>query len=100
MASFTDPRTGESIPEELTREPIKPPPGELGDRVGLPPTYRRGPSTSAILIGVLALVALVFVFLGMDRGSPPPPAQQQTSGTTEPAPVPPAPPTPPAPTVQ
>lgn len=97
MASYTDPRTGEPIPEELTREPIKPPPGELGDRLATPSVYRSGPSTSAILVGVLALVAIVLVFMGMDRGSAPPPAQQQTSETIEPAPIPPA---PPAPSVQ
>jgi hypothetical protein len=97
MATPTDPRTGEPIPAEIAREPITPPPGNLGDRIVPPPAYRGGLSTTSIMIGVLALVAIVFVFMGMDRGSAPPPPLQQTS---EPAPPPPAPATPPAPTVQ
>ena len=101
MASYTDPRTGESIPEELTREPIRPPPGEFGDRLATPSIYPTGPSTNSILIGVLALVAIVFVvFMSMDRGPATPPSQQQSSENIEPAPIPPAPPSPPAPTVQ
>jgi len=94
MASYTDPRSGEPIPDEIAREPIKPPPGELGDRGVLPPVYRAGPSTTSILVGVLALVAVVFVFLGMDNGTPLPPAQQ-TNEAVEPATPPPALPTPP-----
>jgi hypothetical protein len=93
MASYTDPRTGEPIPEELLREPIKPPPGEFDNRGALPPVHRTGPSTTSILVGVLALVAVVFVFMGMDNGSPPP--AQQANEIVEPAPLPPALPTPP-----
>ena len=95
MATHTDPRTGDPIPEELTREPVKPPPGGLGDRGVLPPVYRAGPSITSILIGVLALVAIVFLLTSMDRGPAPLPPAQQTSEQVEPAPPP-----PPAPSVQ
>jgi hypothetical protein len=101
MANFTDPRTGESVQENFAREPIKPPPGDLADPVIVnPPVYRSGVSMTSIVVGILALIAIVFVFMSMDRGPAPPPAQQ-TSENAEPAPPPPALPTPPAqPTVQ
>jgi hypothetical protein len=92
--AYTDPRTGEPIPDEFAREPVKPPPGETIDRGMMPPVYQSGPSTASILIGVLALVAIVFVFMSMDRGPAPPPPQQ-TSENIAPAPTPPA--LPPAP---
>jgi len=92
MATQTDPRTGEPISDEFTREPVKPPPGELGDRIVPPPVYRAGPSTTSILIGVLALIAIVFVFMSMDRAPTPAPPAQQTSENVEPAPAPPTPP--------
>src|SRR5690348_13130195 len=96
MAPYTDPRTGEPIPDTLAHEPIKPPPADMME--GLPPpVYRAGPSTTSILIGVLALVAIVFVFMGLDRSHSPPP-QQLTSENVEPPPPPPALPTPTAPT--
>ncbi|MBL8894022.1 MAG: hypothetical protein JNJ53_05435 [Rhizobiales bacterium] len=100
MAPYTDPRTGEPIPDTLPREPVKPPPGEIIEGLPPPAAYRAGPSTTSILIGVLALVAIVFVFMSMDRAHTPPPPQQ-TSENVEPAPtplVPPAPSTPPSPT--
>jgi hypothetical protein len=92
MASYTDPRTGEPLPDHLGREPIKPPPGEFAEPIVTPPTYRAGPSTTSILVGVLALIAIVFVFMSMDRGPAPPPPAQQTSQNAEPAPSPPTPP--------
>ncbi|MFO0993124.1 MAG: hypothetical protein U1E67_14460 [Hyphomicrobiales bacterium] len=98
MATFTDPRTGEPIPDTLAREPIKPPPGEMMEGLPPPPAYRAGPSMTSILVGVLALVAIVFVFMTLDRGPAPPPPQQ-SSQNSEPALIPPAPPTPPT-TVQ
>ena len=96
MAPYSDPRTGEPLLDDLAREPVKPPPGDFSDRLAMPPAYRAGPSTSSILIGVLALVAIVFVFMGMERGAAPPPPHQ-ASETVDPAP---APPTPPSPTLQ
>jgi hypothetical protein len=94
MAGYTDPRSGDPIPDEIVREPIKPPPGALDDRGALPPVHRAGPSTTSILVGVLALVAVVFVFLGMDNGTPPPPVQQMNEAV-EPATPAPGVPTPP-----
>lgn len=91
MASYTDPRAGEPIPEDLAREPVKPPAGELGDRIVPSPAYRAGPSVTSLVVGILALIAIVFVFMSMDRGPAPPPPQQ-TSSNAEPAPTPPAPP--------
>jgi len=69
------------MPEEVAREPIKPPPGELGDRIVPQPSYRAGPSTTSILVGVLALIAIIFVFMSMDKapGPPPPTPPGQTT---------------------
>ena len=99
MAPYTDPRTGEPIPDDLAREPVKPHPGDFIDHGVMPPTYRQGASTASIMIGVLALIAIVFVFMSVDRGpaSPPP---QQTSENAAPAPTPPALPPAPAPAGQ
>ena len=100
MAPYTDPRTGEPIPDTLPHEPVKPPPGEIAEGLPPPAAYRAGPSTTSILIGVLALVAIIFVFMTLDRAPTPPPAQQTSENVEPTPPAPPEPPTPAPTTVQ
>ena len=83
MASYTDPRTGEPIRDDVARQPVKPPPGELGDRIVPPPVARAAPSVTSVIVGVLALIAIVFVFMSMNWGpAPPPPAPATPPGQT------------------
>lgn len=95
MANYTDPRSGERFPDEFTREPVKPPPGDMLDPVAGPPMRTAGPSSVSVIIGALVLVAIVLFFMSYAGNSPttPPPAQQTSENTTPtpaPEPVPPA----------
>jgi hypothetical protein len=98
MATYTDPRSGEPLPDEFTREPVKPPPGDMLDPIAASPVSRAGPSSVSVIIGALVLVAIVFFFMSYGSNSPttPPPAQQTSENVTPtpaPEPVPPAQPT-------
>jgi len=89
MATYTDPRTGERLPDEFAREPVKPPPGDVLDPVAARPTRSGGPSSVAVIIGAFVLVAIVFFFMNMGSNQPtPPPAQQSNESVTPPAPEP------------